>query len=223
VSFAPQHHSGDLVATGISFARGGRVILDDVNLRARPGQVTGLVGPSGSGKSSLLAILAGLEQPDAGTLDRPGSVTDIGLVLQAYGLASLLTAAENVEIPLQTARAGALAPAEVRARAAAALALVDLTAVADHLTEELSGGQQQRVAIARALVTEPRILFADEFTSELDHVSRERAVDLVFALAHSGSTVVIATHDPAIVAKCDLVVHLDSGRVRENDPGDGSR
>jgi putative ABC transport system ATP-binding protein len=218
VSIAHPSTAADLVATGISFARGGRVILDNVSVRARPGQVTGLVGPSGSGKSSLLAVLAGLEQPDAGTVDRPGTIADIGLVLQAYGLASLLTAAENVEMPLQTARAGALRPSEVRARAAAALAMVDLTAVADHLTEELSGGQQQRVAIARALVTRPLILFADEFTSELDHVSREHAIDLVFGLAQTGSTVVIATHDPAIVARCDRVVHLDSGRVREHEP-----
>ncbi len=207
---------GDVVAEGICYARGGRLILDDVSIRARPGQVTGVVGPSGSGKSSLLAILAGLEEPDAGVVRRPGADAEIGLVLQAYGLASLLTAAENVEIPLQTARNGVLAPAEVRARAARALERVDLAAVADHLTEELSGGQQQRVAIARALVTEPRILFADEFTSELDHVSREHAVDLVFGLASEGSTVIIATHDPAIVARCDQVVHLASGRVHDS-------
>jgi putative ABC transport system ATP-binding protein len=205
----------DLVAEGISYARAGRVILDNVSVRARPGGVTGIVGPSGSGKSSLLAILAGLEQPDAGTVERSGAVGDLGLVLQAYGLASLLTAAENVEMPLQAGRLGALSPADIRSRAAKTLELVGLTPVADHLVEELSGGQQQRVAIARALVTEPRILFADEFTSELDRASREHAVELVFEVAHNGGTVVIATHDPAIVAKCDHVVHLSSGRVRE--------
>jgi putative ABC transport system ATP-binding protein len=209
---------GDLVATGISYARAGRVILDDVSIRARAGQVTGLVGPSGSGKTSLLAILAGLEQPDAGSVERPGSVDDLGLVLQAYGLASLLTAAENVEMPLQTGRHGALGPAAIRARAADALELVDLGAVAGHLTEELSGGQQQRVAIARAVVTEPRILLADEFTAELDHASRERAVELVFRTARRGGIVVIATHDPGIVAQCDHVVYLASGRMRDAAP-----
>jgi putative ABC transport system ATP-binding protein len=207
--------SGDLVAEGISFARAGRVILDDVSVRARAGQVTGLVGPSGSGKTSLLAILAGLEKPDAGTVERPGTIDDLGLILQAYGLASLLTAAENVEMPLQTGRHGRLGAAEIRARASAALELVDLAAVASHLTEELSGGQQQRIAIARALVTSPRILLADEFTAELDHASRERAVELVFGAARAGGIVVIATHDPGIVARCDHVVYLASGRMRD--------
>jgi putative ABC transport system ATP-binding protein len=205
----------DVVAEGIRFVRSGRVILDDVSVRAPAGQVTGIVGPSGSGKSSLLAILAGLEEPDAGTVNRPGSVDELGLVLQAYGLASLLTAAENVEVPLQTGRHGKLSPTDIRSRAARELELVGLTAVADHLTEELSGGQQQRVAIARALVIEPRILIADEFTAELDAASRQHAVDLVFDFAHRGGTVVIATHDPAIVAKCDHVVHLLSGRLRD--------
>lgn len=203
----------DVVAEGISYTRDGRVILDGVSVRARPGQVTGIVGPSGSGKSTLLAILAGLEQPDAGQVHRPRPIHELGLVLQAYGLASLLTAAENVEMPLQTGRHGLLSRAEIRARAAKSLALVDLTAVADHLTEELSGGQQQRVAIARALVINPRILLADEFTSELDHVSRDHAVELVFRHAREGAIVIIATHDPGIVAKCDHVVHLSSGRV----------
>jgi putative ABC transport system ATP-binding protein len=205
----------ELVAEGIRYERAGRLILDDVSVHARAGAVTGIVGPSGSGKSSLLAILAGLEEPDAGTVTRPGSADELGLVLQAYGLASLLTAAENVEVPLQTGRHGNLSPVEIRARAARALEQVGLTPVADHLTEELSGGQQQRVAIARALVVEPRILIADEFTAELDAASRQHAVDLVFAFAHSGGTVVIATHDPAIVAKCDHVVHLLSGQVRD--------
>lgn len=209
---------GDLVAEGISYARSGRVILDDLSVRARVGQVTGLVGPSGSGKTSLLAILAGLEQPDAGTVERPGTANDLGLVLQAYGLASLLTAAENVEMPLQTGRHGKLAPAAIRAKAAAALELVDLSAVAGHLTEELSGGQQQRIAIARALVTSPSILLADEFTAELDHASRERAVELVFRTAREGGIVVIATHDPGIVARCDQVVYLASGRMRDAAP-----
>jgi putative ABC transport system ATP-binding protein len=205
----------ELVAEGIRYERAGRLILDDVSMRAPAGAVTGIVGPSGSGKSSLLAILAGLEEPDTGSVTRHVSVDELGLVLQAYGLASLLTAAENVEVPLQTGRYGTLTPSDIRSRAARVLALVGLTAVAYHLTEELSGGQQQRVAIARALVVEPRILIADEFTAELDAASRQHAVDLVFDFASRGGTVVIATHDPAIVAKCDHVVHLLSGRVRD--------
>jgi ABC-type lipoprotein export system ATPase subunit len=210
---ATSANGGDLVADGIRYERAGRLILDDVHVYASPGAVTGIVGPSGSGKSSLLAILAGLEQPDAGTVHRPVPDDQLGLVLQAYGLASLLTAAENVEMPLQAGRLGPLLPTEIRERAARSLDVLGLTPVADHLVEELSGGQQQRVAIARAIVTEPRILFADEFTSELDRASREHAVELVFDVARAGGTVVIATHDPAIVAKCDHVVHLTSGHA----------
>jgi putative ABC transport system ATP-binding protein len=210
----PLASTGDLVAEVVSYSRGGRVILDRVSLRARPGEVTAIVGPSGSGKSTLLAILAGLEQPDSGQVQRPEEFDDFGLVFQAYGLASLLTAAENVEMPLQTGRHGSLSPVEIRARAAKSLALVDLTAVADHLTEELSGGQQQRVAIARSLVADPRILLADEFTSELDHVSREHAVELVFGRARQGATVVIATHDPALVARCRALVIRSRERLR---------
>ncbi|HEX4057301.1 MAG TPA: ATP-binding cassette domain-containing protein [Galbitalea sp.] len=205
----------ELVAEGIRYERAGRLILDDVSVHAPVGAVTGIVGPSGSGKSTLLAILSGLEEPDAGTVTHPGTVDQLGLVLQAYGLASLLTAAENVEVALQTGRHGRMPPAEIRERAARVLEQVGLTAVADHLTEELSGGQQQRVAIARALVIEPHILIADEFTSELDAQSRAHAVELVFDFARTGGTVVIATHDPAIVDKCDHVVHLLSGRVRD--------
>jgi ABC-type lipoprotein export system ATPase subunit len=146
-----------LTADRVSYARGGRVVLDDVSIEVDAGEVVAVLGPSGSGKSSLLALLAGLEPPDSGTVTRngltvPGVLPDVGLVLQGYGLVSVLTAAENVAVALRARR---LPAGEVRERTAAALAAVGLDEVAHHLVEELSGGQQQRVALARALVASP--------------------------------------------------------------------
>ncbi|MGI8666387.1 MAG: ABC transporter ATP-binding protein, partial [Jatrophihabitans sp.] len=133
-----------------------------------------------------------------------------GLVLQGYGLVSVLTAAENVEIVLQGQRMGRQ---DLRDRAEDVLDAVGLAEVADHLVEQLSGGQQQRVAIARALVTDPSVLLADELTAELDHNSRERVLGRVFSLAERGSTVVICTHDPDLAAGCHREIQLTNGRV----------
>ncbi|MGI8880696.1 MAG: ABC transporter ATP-binding protein [Jatrophihabitans sp.] len=201
-----------LSATGVSFRRGGRNILDGVSLKVEPGTSLAVTGPSGSGKSSLLALLAGLETPDEGTVRREPPDAVLGLVLQAYGLVGLLTGAENVEIALQRRlRDGRLDRAEIRRRATEALDTVGLSAVADHLVEELSGGQQQRVAIARALAVRPGIVLADEFTAELDDVSRAHAVQVVLDVARRGGIVVVATHDPQIAAACDHVLHLVDG------------
>ncbi len=201
-----------IVAVGVHYARAGRIILDDVSVTAEPGQALAVVGPSGSGKSSLLALLAGLERPDAGSVRRCGASRD-GLILQGYGLASVLTAAENVEVPLQAGVLGRLDPGEVRDRAGVLLEQLGLSAVADHLVEELSGGQQQRVAVARALAVDPSVVFADELTAELDHAWKERVVGMVLDVARRGGVVVIATHDPKIAARCDRVVALTDGRV----------
>ena len=191
--------------------RAGRTILTDVSLQVGRGESVALVGPSGSGKSSLIALLAGLERPDAGTITRTPVRT--GLILQGYGLVSVLTAAENVETALQAGGLGRLGPDEIRARAGAALDAVGLGPVADHLVEELSGGQQQRVAIARALAIDPELLFADELTAELDHEWKERVVDLVLAVARGGGSVIVATHDPQIAQRCDRTIRLSDGRV----------
>jgi ABC-type lipoprotein export system ATPase subunit len=205
-----------LSAHGVRYQRAGRLILDDVSVSAYPYEVLAITGPSGSGKSSLLALLAGLERPDGGSIQRStpspaeGVPAGYGLVLQGYGLVSVLTAAENIEIVLQGQRAERL---DVRDRAEDLLAAVGLAEVADHLVEQLSGGQQQRVAIARALVTNPAVLLADELTAELDHTSRERVLARVFALAESGSTVVICTHDPDLAAGCQQQIQLTNGRV----------
>jgi ABC-type lipoprotein export system ATPase subunit len=207
-----------ITARHLSFNRNDRAILADVSLEVRPGEVLGITGPSGSGKTSLLALLAQLEAPSRGEVQVDPPVQRRGVVLQSYGLASSLTAAENVEVALQSGVAGRLNRDEIRSRAAAAVALVGLTDVADHLVEELSGGQQQRVAVARALAVEPTVLFADEVSAELDHDAKERVLELVFGLATRGATVVLATHDPEIAARCTRELRLIDGRIGEALP-----
>ncbi len=205
-----------LVADRVSYRRSGRTVLDEVSVSAYPGEVLAITGPSGSGKSSLLALLAGLEPPDSGTVSRTGAQLQgtvpagYGLVLQGYGLVSVLSAAENVEVVLQ---GQGLDRNDILDRAEDALTVLGLDEVADHLVEQLSGGQQQRVAIARALVIEPAVLLADELTAELDHDSRLRVLDRVFGLADRGSTVVICTHDPEVAARCHRQIELTNGRL----------
>jgi putative ABC transport system ATP-binding protein len=199
---------------GVSYRRAGRTVLDGVSLSIEPGEVVAIVGPSGSGKSSILALLAGLERPDEGTIVTAGMTgLRTGLVLQGYGLVGVLTAAENVEVPLQSDVAGRLGARVIRDRSAAVLERLGLGAVGDHLVEELSGGQQQRVAIARALVIEPELVLADEVTAELDPSWQERIVDELSAIARSGGIVAIATHDPDIAAACDRVIAVRDGRT----------
>ena len=215
---------GELLATGLSYARDGRQILADVSLAAYAGEPVAVTGPSGSGKSTLLALLAGLEPPDAGTVAvdgralGPGVPDGFGLVLQGYGLVSVLTAAENVEVALQ---GRGLSRDEVRDRAAAALAEVGLDGVSEHLVEQLSGGQQQRVAVARALAVDPAVLLADEFTAELDADSRTRILALVLGVARRGALVVVATHDPEVAQACATQLRLVDGRPEDGSGTDG--
>ncbi len=209
-----------LAAVDVTVVRAGRTVLDGVTLRAEPGDRLAVVGPSGAGKSTLLATLAGLERPDSGTVQlggaRIGAVPlGFGIILQGYGLLSLLTAAENVELALQARRVPA---GRVRAEAARLLAAVGLAGRAGNLVEELSGGEQQRVAVARALVTDPDVVLADEPTAELDAATRQIVLDLLLGTARTGRTLLIATHDPEVAARCDRTVTIHAGRIIAEPP-----
>jgi putative ABC transport system ATP-binding protein len=208
-----------LVGTALRYEVSSRVIISDVDVEAAAGRLLAVRGPSGSGKSSLLALLAAMVRPTAGTLTLAGQplrVDDFGarrrvaVILQGYGLVTALSGWENVSVPLQARGFGR---ADVRRRTAAALAEVGLTPVADHLIEDLSGGQQQRVAVARALAADPEVLLADEPTAELDADNRTRIVDSLVARARAGAVVVIASHDPEVVERCDDVLTLEGGAV----------
>jgi putative ABC transport system ATP-binding protein len=201
-----------LQAEGLRFERGGRVIFEGVSLSVQPGDRVAVTGPSGSGKTSLLSVLAGLAAPAAGTVRRDGELVTGGTlpartaaVLQGYGLVSLLTAAENVEIIL---RAGGMPAGQAMTIASTALAGLGLGDYQDHLVQELSGGQQQRVAVARALAAHPELLIADEPTAEQDAVTRELVLARLLGVAADGGVLVLATHDPEVVARCDHSISL---------------
>ncbi len=214
----------DVRADAIELRRGGRTILHGIDLAVPAGGVAALVGPSGSGKTSLLTILASAETADSGTVRYNGQVVTpasrtawagrVQLVHQSFGLLSLLTAAENVELALQGLdRRRRPARGRLREAARDALDMVALSAHADNLVEELSGGEQQRVALARALVTSPDLLLADEPTAQLDPANRERVTELLLGLARSGATVVLATHDDDLSGRCTAVITLRDGEV----------
>jgi putative ABC transport system ATP-binding protein len=202
-----------LQATGLSYQRADQQILAGIDLAVAAGQSLAVTGPSGSGKTSLLAILAGLSAPTEGTVlidNKPltrfaGPPPGVSVVLQGYGLVSLLTAAENVEVAL---RAAGRPARTARSVALAALDQLGLLAHADQLVHELSGGQQQRTAVARALSLEPRLLIADEPTAELDPAARILALARMFEIPESGGALVLATHDPEVAERCDQVLDL---------------
>jgi putative ABC transport system ATP-binding protein len=212
-----------LAADRLVARRGGRDVVDGVSLEVHSGQVVGLVGPSGSGKSTTLLLLAGLEPPDAGVVRLDGEDLAalgpagrqalrrdrVALVFQGYGLLSLLTARENVELPFRVARRDPGAAATAAGRWLGLLGLADR---ADQRTDQLSGGERQRVALARALAVEPAVLLVDEPTAELDEENRDRAVGLLRDAADRGAAVVVDL--------CDQVVRLVDGRPVELTPGE---
>jgi putative ABC transport system ATP-binding protein len=204
-------------------------ILRGIDLAVPAGQTLALLGPSGSGKSSLMAVLAGLERANGGTLTVAGedfAALDedalakarrgrIGIVLQAFHLLPTMTALENVATPLELA-----GMAEARTRAEAELAAVGLGHRLGHYPAQLSGGEQQRVAIARATAPRPAILFADEPTGNLDAATGADIIELLFARrAETGATLVIITHDPALAERCERVVTLADGRIASDRAG----
>lgn len=198
-------------------------ILRGVSLSVMPGDSLALLGPSGSGKSSLLAVLAGLERASGGTLSVAGedfmALSEdalatarrgrIGVVLQAFHLLPTMTALENVATPLELA-----GMPEAATRAAAALNAVGLGHRMRHYPAQLSGGEQQRVAIARALAPRPALVFADEPTGNLDHKNGDAVADLLFArAADAGATLLLVTHDEALAKRCQRIVRLEDGRI----------
>jgi putative ABC transport system ATP-binding protein len=198
-------------------------ILHGIDLDVAAGDTVALLGPSGSGKSSLMAILSGLERPTSGEV----IVTDldfarldedalakarrgrIGIVLQAFHLLPTMTALENVAVPLELA-----GEADAFDRAAAELAAVGLAHRTDHYPAQLSGGEQQRVAIARALAGRPQLIFADEPTGNLDTSTGAAIMDVLFSRQRdAGATLFVITHDPSLAERCARVVTLADGRI----------
>jgi putative ABC transport system ATP-binding protein len=207
------------------YRRGADLVhaLEHVTLRVPAGRFVALMGPSGSGKSTLLNLLAGLDRPDAGEVVVAGQALSaldedelaawrarhVGFVFQSYNLIPVLSAVENVELPLLLTR---LRRAERRRRAEIALGVVDLAARRDHRPQQLSGGEQQRVAIARAIVTDPDLIVADEPTGDLDARSAADVLTLLRELNRAfAKTIVMVTHDPRAEPFVDLVFHLDKG------------
>ncbi|MGH3497298.1 MAG: ATP-binding cassette domain-containing protein [Nocardioidaceae bacterium] len=212
--------SGDqLTAAHVCYEIGALRILDDVGVSVGAGEMVAVSGPSGSGKTTLLSILGGLLQPTRGTVSFGGEPVwrgngdprgDVSFVLQVYGLVPILTARENVEVAL---RARGVAPREADQAAEAALARLQVADLGDRQVDELSGGQMQRVAGARALAPGAALLLADEPTSELDEVSRDVVLHELRREASRGATVIVATHDSAVVDVCDREYHLVDGAV----------
>ena len=198
-------------------------ILRGIDLEVRAGESVALLGASGSGKSSLMAVLSGLERAtggqvlvngqDFGALDEDRLAIArrgrIGIVLQAFHLLPTMTARENVAVPMDLAGLP-----DAHARAATELAAVGLAHRLDHYPSQLSGGEQQRVAIARALAPAPSIVFADEPTGNLDGATGRRIIDLLFERQRaSGASLVIITHDPALGHRCDRTLEMVDGRL----------
>ncbi len=201
--------------------------VNGVTLDIWPRQMTAIVGRSGSGKTTLLNLIAGLDKPTRGevwVLDQRLSQMDegarlalrrnsLGFVFQSFGLLPLLTAAENIGVPLRMRR---LSAHERDERVAEALEWVSLTRRARHRPYELSGGEQQRVAIARALASRPQVILADEPTGQLDSQTGRRILDLLRRLvAERGITLVIASHDPQVTREADVVHEMRDGRLLE--------
>jgi len=207
----------------VTTAEGPLVILDDINFEVAAGASVAILGASGSGKTTLLGLLAGLDVPtngrviidscDLGGLDEDGRAllraNTVGFVFQSFQLLNGLTAMENVMLPLELA-----GNSDPRGLAGDYLARVGLDGRLHHYPNQLSGGEQQRCAIARAFAAQPRLLFADEPTGNLDQDTGRRVIDLLFDLnREQGTTLMMATHDEALAANCERRLQLQAGRL----------
>jgi putative ABC transport system ATP-binding protein len=200
--------------------------LDDVSLDIESGEFISIIGPSGSGKSTLMHILGCLDTPTKGTIQLDGIAIEkagqrqlaalrnqkIGFVFQFFNLLPKLNVLQNVELPMVYS---GISGSERRKRAMAALESVDLANRSKHRPSQLSGGQQQRVAIARALVNDPRIVFADEPTGNLDSHTGEAILTLFRRLSTQGRTIVLVTHDPEIAAVTPRRIEIRDGKIAE--------
>ena len=212
-----------------SYRRGDRItpVLVDINLDIEEGEFLALMGPSGSGKSTLLNLIAALDQVDSGTIKVGGvdittlsegelaawRAVNVGFIFQFYNLIPVLTAFENVELPLLLT---SLPKRERREHVELALQVVNLESRMDHYPSQLSGGEQQRVAIARAIITDPVILVADEPTGDLDRRSAEEVLELMSRLnRESRKTIIMVTHDPRAAQKARIIRHLEKGYLND--------
>ena len=213
-----------------SYHKGSTVVtpLQALDLDVPKGEFLALMGPSGSGKTTLLNMLSGIDSPTSGSLVIAGTeigklsrrdltkwrANHVGYIFQLYHLIPVLSAFENVELPLLLS---SLSKKERHARVETVLSLVGLSDRMHHTPSELSGGQEQRVAIARAIVADPPILVADEPTGDLDRESAVRILDLIRQLARDhGKTIVMVTHDAKAAAAADRTLHLEKGQLLEN-------
>jgi len=214
-----------------SYHRGSQIVpvLQNITLGIDEGEFLALMGPSGSGKTTLLNLIAGIDKTDSGTIKVGGvditslsetelalwRAANVGFIFQLYNLIPVLTAFENVELPLLLT---GLSRKERREHVETALRLVNLADRMDHYPGQLSGGQQQRVAIARAIVPDPTLLVADEPTGDLDRVSADEVLELMERLVHElGKTIIMVTHDPRAAEKAHIIKRLDKGVLSDDN------
>ena len=215
-----------------AYRRGDHIVpvLENITFNIERGEFVALMGPSGSGKSTLLNLIAGIDKVDGGSIRVDGTeitglsetelarwrATHVGFIFQFYNLIPVLTAYENVELPLHLTR---ITGQERREHVETALRLVNLADRMDHYPGQLSGGEQQRVAIARAVVTDPAILVADEPTGDLDRVSAEEILSLMIRLnRESRMTIIMVTHDPRAAEKAQVIRRLEKGFLNHAHP-----
>jgi putative ABC transport system ATP-binding protein len=220
-----------LTGVGKAFIKGKETIaiFDHLDLTIPQGDFVAVMGPSGSGKTTLLNLLGGIDRPNAGEIYVAGERIDgrsesdlarwraanIGFIFQFYNLMPMLTAAQNVELPLLLTNLGKL---KRRQHVETALEIVKLADRAKHYPREMSGGQQQRVAIARAIVSDPRLLLCDEPTGDLDRTTADEILATLQSLNRDlGKTIVMVTHDPAAARYARRTLHLDKGRFIEKE------
>jgi len=228
---SPNNSMVALSDLGKRFIKGKETIsiFDHLDLSIPRGDFIAVMGPSGSGKTTLLNLLGGIDRPDAGEIHVAGERIDqlsesglarwraahIGFIFQFYNLMPMLTAAQNVELPLLLTRLGRT---QRRQRVETALGIVNLADRVKHYPREMSGGQQQRVAIARAIVSDPALLLCDEPTGDLDRTTADEILSILQLLNRDlGKTIVMVTHDPAAAKYARRVLHLDKGRFIEKE------